>query len=383
MSFTFLTDLSGPRSRRTLLHAGIDSVAELGIDQATASDVISRAEVSRPTFYSYFDDIAGLMADCWVSGGDQWFDTLLWSHLPLGFEQSNEHKAFVDVLLSTSRTPELSEVVLPAIAQQWDRLSKCTESEQVRYLWALATRLGVSISEAVLPAVKTLDKFIAAIEFIPSNFTLSQESRDALHATEPVVREPELADPDQVTSNLIQAVVRVVSNSGVAKASMTRVCRAAHVTTGSAKPRFGSIDELMSRGYEFAVLEIARQNVDQAEPVFGGVSPIQAYVRFLISALHPARKSWRRYRQEMHLAARLNPLIQQQMRESISRVNEVLVESLRSSHVDESIINISILINQAQSVGFSLIDDLGIPVRDINHAIVPSLLSVESLASLS
>ena len=383
MTHTFLTQLDGPRSRQFLLVAGIDSVAELGIDQATASDIIARAKVSRPTFYSYFDDVAGLMADCWVAGGDHWFETLLWGHLPDGFEATNEHKAFIDVLMSTSRTPELAEVVLPSMAKHWERLQQCTPAEQVRYLWALATRLGVSASETVLPEVKTLDKFIAAIELLPSDFVAPQDQVDALREVSPIVDEPSIADPDQVTSNLVQAVVRVVANSGVAKASMTRVCRAANVTTGSAKPRFATMADLMSRGYEYAILEVSHQNVRQAATVFTGVSPIQAYTRLVISSLHPVRKSWRRYRQEMHLASRVNPAITRQMSSAIQRVNEVLADALRKSDVDESIVNISILVNQAQSVGFSLIDDLGIPVRDINHAVVPSLLTVELLASLA
>jgi AcrR family transcriptional regulator len=383
MTHTFLTQLDGPRSRHSLLVAGIDSVAELGIDQATASDIISRAAVSRPTFYSYFDDVAGLMADCWINGGIQWFDTLLWKHLPDGFDSTNEHKAFVDVLMSAHRTPELAEVVLPSIARQSARLRECTTAEQVRYLWILATRLGVSISETVMPGVRTLDKFIAALEFIPSEFVPPQDQVVALRAVEPIVTEPSIADPDEVTSHLIQAVIRVVSNSGVAKASMTRVCRAAHVTTGSAKPRFATMADLMSRGYEYAVHEVSRQNVQQAETVFGGVSPIQAYARLVMSSLHPARKSWRRYRQEMHLASRVNPAIAQQMQAAIKEVNAVLSASLRQSNVPESIINISMRVNQAQSVGFSLIDDLGIPVRDINHAVIPSLLTVELFASLA
>jgi len=383
MTNTFLTQLDGPRSRQSLLVAGIDSVAELGIDQATASDIIARAKVSRPTFYSYFDDVPGLMADCWVAGGNKWFDTLLWDHLPDGFEDTNEHKAFVDLLMSASRTPELAEVVLPSMAKHWQRLQQCTPAEQVRYVWALATRLGVSVSETVLPDVKSLDKFIAAIELLPSDFVAPQDQVDALRDVSPMVNEPFIADPDQVTSNLVQAVVRVVANSGVAKASMTRVCRAANVTTGSAKPRFATMAHLMSRGYEYAVMEVTRQNVEQANIVFGGVSPIQAYCRLVISSLHPVRKSWRRYRQEMHLAARVNPAIAHQMSDGINRVNQVLMDSLRKSGVDESIVNISILVNQAQSVGFSLINDLGIPVRGIEHAIIPSLISVEFFASLA
>jgi len=64
------------------------------------------------------------------------------------------------------------------------------------------------------------------------------EIKEQVVAVAPNVYEPSFADDDQVTARLIAATVRVVGNSGAAKASMTRVCRAAGVTTGSAKPRF-------------------------------------------------------------------------------------------------------------------------------------------------
>jgi hypothetical protein len=50
--------------------------------------------------------------------------------------------------------------------------------------------------------------------------------------------------------------------------------------------------------------------------------------------------------------------------------------------VDERIIDLSILINQAQSVGFSLLQELGIPARTINHAVITELISIDLLASL-
>lgn len=380
---TFIAHIDGPKSRRGLLSAGIDSVANLGIDQVTASDIISRANVSRPTFYSYFDDVSGLMADCWVHGGRHWLEALLWGRLPEGFETTPEHQVYVDILMSATRTPEIAEVVLPDIEHHWAQLRGTSESEQVRRLWALGTRLGMTASAPVMPSVLTLDKFVSGIELIPADMTATEENVNAVTAVEPAVDEPLPADTDDVTARLISAVIRVVSTSGVARASMTRVCRAAGVTTGSAKPRFHTMSDLMSRGYEFAVLEVARQNTAQAASVFGGVTPIQAYVRQMNAALHANRKSWRRYRQEMHLASRVNQTIRAEMTESIQRVNQVLVASLRESNVSETIIDVSLRVNQAQSVGFSLLDDLGFPMRDLNNAIIPTLITVDVLAALA
>jgi hypothetical protein len=323
------------------------------------------------------------MADCWVFGGRHWFHALLWDHVPDEFTGTPEHHAYMDILLSAARTPELHEVVFPCIAEEWELLQTKSDSEQIRYIWPLATRLGVFASLPVWPEVANLKRFTAALEFIPADVEPDAVIKEQVVVVAPNVYEPSFADDDQVTARLIAATVRVVGNSGAAKASMTRVCRAAGVTTGSAKPRFATHDELMSRGFLYAIIEVSRQNASQSDEVFGDVSPIVAYVRLVIASLHPSRKMWRRYRQEMHLAARTNPLIAQNMQKGRTSVSQVLSNILRSSNVGESIIEISILVNQAQSVGFSLLDDLGMQIRDMNHAIIPTLINEEVLASLA
>jgi hypothetical protein len=71
------------------------------------------------------------------------------------------------------------------------------------------------------------------------------------------------------------------------------------------------------------------------------------------------------------------------MRRGREGVSKVLSDILQDQNVDERIVEISILINQAQSVGFSLLQELGIPARTINHAVVTELISVDILATLT
>lgn len=384
MTSSFLNLEPNRRSERNLLLAGIDSVADLGIDQVTAAVVIARAGVSRPTFYSYFDDIADLMAECWIQGGATWFDTLLWGRLPEGIDVTSEHRAYMDMLMAASRTPALADVILPDMATHWERIQTQSDAEQVRLLWTLGTLLGIYATEFVMPSVRSLHSFVEGMRLLPSDIIPDQEIVDLLNHVEPIVSEPLLSEGgDAIRRRLINAVIQVVSRSGVANTSMTRVCRAARVTTGAAKPRFTSLADLMSSGYDHAIAEVANQNVSQSEQVFGGVSPIMAYTRLVISALSPSRRSWRRYRQEMHLASRVNEAVREQMASSTAEVNKVLVDTLRASNVDESIIDISIQVNLVHSVGFSLIDDLGIPIRNVNHAVVPATVTVEMFAALA
>ena len=382
MTHTFLTN-EGAKSRRLLLRAGIDSVSELGFDNCSVIDVIARAGVSRPTFYSYFDDVPDLLAECWIDGGRDWFDALLWNRLPSGFDATAEHIAFVDLLMATIRTPTLAEIVLPHIELQWNLLKKESDAIQVKRIWVLATRLGMAGSTSVWPDVQNLQSFVQALEFIPDDFTPTPEAEQSLRDMESFVQEPLLTAEDDITARLIESIVRVVASSGVARASMTRVCRAAGVTTGSAKPRFQDLSTLMSLGYEHAVHEVSQQNARESHVVFNGVTPITAYGRLVIASLHPIRHTWRRYRQEMHLASRVDTKLADDMRRGREGVSRVLTDILRGADVDERIIEISILINQAQSIGFSLLQELGIPARTINHAVVTELISVDALASLS
>jgi AcrR family transcriptional regulator len=382
MSLTFLTT-EGTKSRQLLLRAGLESVAGLGIDKCSVSDVIARAGVSRPTFYSYFDDIPDLMAESWIAGGCDWFDALLWNRLPHDFDATSEHKAFMDLLMATHRNPVLAEVVLPHIEQQWELLKEKPDAFQVKRIWVLATRIGMTISMPVWPEVRNLHNFLEGLELIPDDFTPSSESERTLREIESFVHEPLLTAEDAVTEKLVNAMVGVVASSGVARASMTRVCRAAGVTTGSAKPRFEDLSTLMSRGYEHAIQEVSQQNARESHVVFNGVSPVTAYARLVITSLHPSRQQWRRYRQEMHLASRVSEKLTKDMRKGREGVSKVLSNVLQSADVDERIIGITILINQAQSVGFSLLQELGIPARTINHAVVTELMSVELLATLT
>lgn len=379
----FAAKLTGPKSRQKLLAAGIECVATLGIDSVSASDVIAKAEVSRPTFYSYFDDVSDLMAEAWVLAGRQWLSGLINFSLDETYENSATHTAFMDVLMSASRTPVLREVVFPDVAADWNEIKKLSAPKQVGVVWGLATTLGISASKILMPEVELLHDFAKALTEIPIDYVISPDAQRITYAVEPVVSEPEIVADDDITTRLLQSVIKVVATSGVSRASMTRVSRAARVTTGSSKPRFHSLENLMNEGFNYAIREVTRQNTQQTSSVFGDVTPIQAYARLVVSSLHPNRRQWRRYRQEMHLAARSQPFIAEHMKVQLRETNLVLENTLRSAHVDESIIQISLMVNQAQSIGFSLLDDLDVPVRDLNHAYIPEWIPVSRFASFA
>ncbi len=54
------------------MRAGIEAIAEKGIDNVTVQYVSEKAKSSRPTFYSYFGDINGFLAETWIFKAPMW-----------------------------------------------------------------------------------------------------------------------------------------------------------------------------------------------------------------------------------------------------------------------------------------------------------------------
>jgi AcrR family transcriptional regulator len=56
--------------------AGMKAISQKGIDRISVSQICDLAKNTRPTFYSYFGNIDGLLADIWVGEGDAFLSRL-------------------------------------------------------------------------------------------------------------------------------------------------------------------------------------------------------------------------------------------------------------------------------------------------------------------
>ncbi|MSY63338.1 MAG: TetR family transcriptional regulator, partial [Actinobacteria bacterium] len=59
-----------------LIDSGVAAIAKDGIDQISVQSISDGAKNSRPTFYSYFGDINGLIAEIWLAKADQWLELI-------------------------------------------------------------------------------------------------------------------------------------------------------------------------------------------------------------------------------------------------------------------------------------------------------------------
>lgn len=378
----FLEALDTDSSRASLLRAGIDAIVDLGIDNVSASDVISRAGVSRPTFYSYFDDVNGLWADIWIEVGLAWLKSLAEADTGQSEPSSAAHTALTEMLLVAPRIPELTEVVLRDVREVWSGASVEGNASLARACWNIGIALGMQASQPILPGASMLHLAITLVSGMPDDWSSSGRSRPDTRASIPRVSAPTVEETDDVVTRLLESSIDVVARSGVEKASLSRVCRAARLTTGAARPRFSSTRELVLRGFDRMIASVLDQNMAEYGTASMGTHPWDAFAAFTVSGLHPSRERWRRYRQEMHVAARVDADIAGHLSASFGEVNARLASSLLELGIDKRGVELSILLNHVLAVGFGALDAMGLPVRDVDHLAVTAWLERETGLSM-
>lgn len=366
--------LEDPSTRTVLMRAGIDSVRDFGIDRVSASDVITRAGVSRPTFYSYFGDVPGMLADTWVAAGGYWFDVIARGAHDDWLLASSLHSALCEMLLVAPRTPELLEVMQRDLDATWTAMTREGQAGLARHCWTLGLVLGTQASLPVLPDAKNALDVIPLVASMPNSWKGGPRRRSIPETDIPSVSSPAVASADEVTATLLESSIDVVSRSGVEKASMSRICRAARVTTGSAKPRFDSTHDLLVQGFDRAMEAVVAQNLAEYGVAAMGSRPWDAFAAFTVSGLHPSRTRWRRYRQEMHVAARVDQPLARHLRKSFRATNAALAESLAALGIPQAGIDLSILLNHVLALGFGMLSDLGLPVASVKHLLVTDWL---------
>ena len=67
-----MSSASDARQARTIAHfvdAAVVAIGETGIDRLSVSRIAALAGASRPTFYAYFGEVGGLLAELWLARG--------------------------------------------------------------------------------------------------------------------------------------------------------------------------------------------------------------------------------------------------------------------------------------------------------------------------
>ena len=359
-------EVKSGKSHDELLISGIKAIAAQGIDHITVGDITKISHHSRPTFYTYFGDMNGFLAELWLRFGTEWLDSLI-SEPEKSIPPTELNLAMTEILLVSHRNLEIAEVLGPDIQSWFLKASENNPVKAATLSWHLSVKLGMHLSTAVTPEASSALPFLAFLCSIPLN-VLSLESMHDLKESPMQVRPHMLgieATNDDVELKLLASSIEVVANSGFVGASMARIARRARVSTGTLYPRYKTTENLIAASFDLAIRQIVKGNVQQLET---NVGPDQ-FGEIVTAGFHDSRKSWRNYRLEMYLEAQHNPEIAEYMAPGLEETRLLLDGNLKQyGFSDQQRLSITHMM-QNQAVGLSLLFNAGVPVDKFDHRI--------------
>jgi AcrR family transcriptional regulator len=354
------------KSTDVFLRAGVKAVAESGIDRISVSQVTDIAEATRPTFYSYFGDIHGLLAEIWIGYSEQWLEEL--TDVDFSIDKQDKFKkelwlTLAEILAVTHRVPALQEVVQPTF-DAWQKIqSSRSMLQQLKTYWLISTRLGMLItqgSDKKVALAKIIDPLVKFTPDAPS-VKLSELGPAVL----PPVSDPKIPELS-IENQLIQAAIEVIASAGAAAASMTRISRKARLSTGSAYPRFANSSDLINSSFEMAVSRVVEQNFSFID--LDGFGP-EDFGLFVQAGLTPPRKTWRNFRIEIHLEGRINKELGKRLAKSLQMTNAQVAKGLVKYGHPEITEEAIPYFMHAVGIGFAILLNVGLPVEKLDQRI--------------
>ena len=365
-----MSSASEARQARTIAHfvdAAVEAIHETGIDRLSVSRIATLAGASRPTFYAYFGELGGLLAEVWLAKGNAFLEWLVTPQERFATAQP-EHKIELSVLAQVfavaHRIPELAEVVVPSAATWWQARTHGSPYVSQKVAWVASSRLGEILTAPVDSDVASAVIGEAVI------WTLGHDCQNPpppLASTNlPPISDP-LSAVDDMDRRLMDAAVRVISTSGVAAASMTRIARTARVTTGAAYPRFSGTDALVLSAFQNWISEVTEENLSQIGPL--GFSP-DDFGLFVMAGLLDSRKIWRNFRVEIHLESAVNETLARAMKATLRTTNDRVVLGLGQLPATLEQKQAIAYWVHTMGIGMAILYNAGLPVNQLDHRMI-------------
>ncbi len=347
-----------------LIDAGIRAIAEEGIDQISVQSVSDAAKTSRPTFYSYFGDINGFLAEIWLAKSQEWLDDLSNPSMQITSLKGTKklvNRALSEILAASHRIPEVLELVEPSMKSWW--LEKLTHPpmHRLKCIWLVAERLGATITDPVDPEVHTAQFVESVLAAIPDDqdTTIKEVPASLL----PAVSEPTVVS-EELEARLLQSAVEVIAAGGVKSASMARVARKTQVSTGAVYPRYSKVDDLIEGSFEAAISMVIQQNFSLLQ---GQAFSADDFGLFVMAGLTDNRKIWRNFRIEIHLGARTRPALASRMKKNLRETNQAVASRLSIYPVPELVAGPIPYLVHSVGIGLAMLQNASIPVRELDH----------------
>lgn len=335
-------------------------VLENGIDEVSVSAAIKASEVSRRTFYSYYESVAAVLADVWLHNGLDWIEGLSGgSTKNIGVDLE---KVLIYSLAISHRVEELHEVISDDLNRIWQGLSS-SPAAQLGWAWRVALVIGHGLHSAakVAPSGPEIQNLIKLLQTTDLS-KLPEPSKTVRFTHKPI----EILDEDQTTQRLLNATVTVVGKSGAVRTNVLRICRRAKVSAGALVGRFNSPDEVVSMAFRSILDAVLKQNL-AAQYMSAGYSLEEWYSASIRAGLGPNRAGWRKFRREIVIASCHSEAIRRQAVESLVSADRPLREYLEDTKLQHHAQSAALCFNREISEGLSILLDLGIPVDELNH----------------
>lgn len=355
------------KTKSTFIAAGISAIAEHGVDGVSVSAVTQLAGSTRPTFYSQFGDIDGLLADIWLSYGDWFLENLADPEFRFEVadaETQQKITALLEIFTVSNRKLEVQEVVQPATQRWWRARTGGDVYAQLKLAWFTGMRLGSWLTYPIEPKA-LLSGFAAPIIFALGKKQLST-GLDFKQLKLPNLIDPRL-ETDSVEDVLLESAISVISKVGVKNSSMTRISRNAQLTTGSTYPRFKNIETLVLASFDRAITQVTKENFSKISPE--GFSP-DDFGNITSAGLQQSRKVWRNFRVETHLAARTDNKLSAAIREALAKTNKQVAQGLGLLPVSNAERESVAFLVHVIGIGLALLLNAGLPVDQLDHRII-------------
>ncbi len=361
------TTLRQREAINVFIDAGLRAISALGIDRVSVSHVAEMAKSSRPTFYAYFGDISGLWAESWLAYGQEFLSKLsdpLYRLEVTSAEEKARMGALLEIFTVSHRIPEVQEIVAPVAQNWWLSNRGSSEFSELKLSWLTANRLGSWLTQPIEPKAimsSIVEPILAMVGDKPSGV-----AADPRFETLPEIRDPKSQD-ESLEGQLLDAVIRVIAKSGVTAASMTRIARNAQVSTGTIYPRYSNGEEILLDAFEYAISQVTNENFGFINQT--GFSPDQ-FGAIVLAGLSDKRMTWRNFRVETHLHARVYSALAIRMRKALETTNQRVATGLGSLPISAGERESIAFLIHTIGIGMALLQNASIQVAEIDHRLI-------------
>lgn len=326
------------------------------MNRLSVSELVEASGMTRPTFYSYFGDRDGLLAEMWLDKGELWCLGMM-EEKPDFDAESILNRAMSEIFLYCHRSADIRELVGPTLFKTLEKNFGGQAARSVA-LWRMANRLGVIVTARIWPTVKDalfLDEYLEG---------LASQVRIVTPTTEPDLPEIELRNSGETPPELVEAVVRVVQASGLEGLSILRLGRVMRVTSGFLNPRIDDLVHLVGESYTVVQNAAVEQNLAIWSDL--KLNP-EGFAKFVVGSVGSSRKYWRNFRTEV-LVASAHSI---ELRELVSSSMDSFLESISARTAallfPRQLVNRVALLVHTLLFGFTALSNAGIDVSSLAH----------------